>query len=446
MQQEKPSRTEKASILAQPSRASARGAALRNRLPWIAGIAAACLFGMVAAFGTVQPTPEAPVAQTLAVEALALNLPPEEAVSAGDFWSEERFQRGETLGGLLDRLGVGDEDIEHLRRSPDNPFRALRPGTTVQARIDEEGALHSLWYISGDQLVTIEKHGEAYRPSQQSLPLSPGIAIKSAHIRSSLFAATDAADIPDSVATQLADIFGTDIDFHRDLRRGDRLSAIYEVFSYAGREIKYGRVLAAEIVNQSKAYRALWYAPDGSRSGGYYTPDGKSLRKAFLRSPLEFSRISSGFGMRLHPVLQRVRAHNGIDYAAPEGTRVKAASDGIVQFIGRQGGYGNVIELKHQGRFTTVYGHLRGFANGLRPGTRVSQGEVIGFVGQTGLATGPHLHYEFRIDNQFRNPLTIAFPAAQPLGSERLPQFLEHARPLVADLNLLRDSDIALAD
>ena len=420
---------------------------LPGRGAWIGAAAVACLFGMVAAFGTVDPYPEQPVAQTTTVEPLTIPASAE-LPDSGDFWSEERFHSGDTLATLLDRLGVEDEDIDALRRYPGMPFRSLRPGSTVQARVSGDGELRSLWFISGrDTLTTIERDGQGFHLSDQPVPLARSLAMKSASIRSSLFAATDAADIPDGVAAQLADIFAGDVDFHRDLRQGDRLAVIYEVFSYAGRDIRSGRVLAAEILNQSRSYRAFWYAdPNNSGRGSYYSAEGKSLHKAFLRSPLEFSRISSGFGLRMHPILQHWRAHNGVDYAAPQGTRVKATADGIVTMVGWQAGYGNVIELRHSGSLTTLYGHLSAFAKGLRPGARVSQGDVIGFVGQTGWATGPHLHYEFRVNNRYRNPLTIAFPAAQPLSRERLPSFVEQAKPLVAQLDMLRESNLALLE
>jgi murein DD-endopeptidase MepM/ murein hydrolase activator NlpD len=220
---------------------------------------------------------------------------------------------------------------------------------------------------------------------------------------------------------------------------------VYEMFNHLGRPVKSGRVLAAEFVNQKKSYRAVWFQ-DADGQGGYYTPEGKNLRKAFLRSPLEFSRVTSGFAMRFHPILQRWRAHKGIDYGAPAGTRVKATGDGVVEFVGRQGGYGNVIVLRHGGGVMTTYGHLRAFATGIRKGARVGQGDVIGFVGQTGLATGPHLHYEFQVNNQHRNPLTIAFPAAQPVAPERMAAFRAAAQPLAARLDLLATTNLALLE
>jgi murein DD-endopeptidase MepM/ murein hydrolase activator NlpD len=435
-------------ILAQAPTAQTRPAhSARARLPWVVAGTLASLFGMVAAFGTVQTTPEPPVKQTLAVEALAIELPQAPAPSNTDFWSEERFQRGDTFAALLERLGIDQSDIELLRRSPALVLRALRPGAIVQARSSAEGLLRSLSFISGrDQLTTVEREGDGFVVSEQQAPLSRRVLMKSAQVRSSLFAATDAADIPDTVAAQLAEVFAGDIDFHRDLRQGDRLSVVYETFSYKGREVKSGRVLAAEFMNQSRSFRALWYSEGegAARIAGYYTPEGKSLRKAFLRSPLEFSRISSGFGLRMHPIQQRWRQHTGVDYAAPEGTRVKATADGFVEFFGQQSGYGNVIQLRHSSGYTTWYAHLSGFAKGLRRGARVSQGELIGFVGQTGWATGPHLHYEFRVNNQFRNPLALAVPAAHPLPEDKAQSFREQARELVAQLDLLKSSDLAL--
>ncbi|MGH8747459.1 MAG: peptidoglycan DD-metalloendopeptidase family protein, partial [Burkholderiales bacterium] len=252
-------------------------------------------------------------------------------------------------------------------------------------------------------------------------------------------------DIPDSVAIQLADVFGGDIDFYRDLRNGDRFSVVYEMQYFGGRPVRPGRVIAAEFVNKGKTFRALYYV-DANGKGGYYAPDGQSLQKAFLRAPLEFTRISSRFGMRKHPFLHTWRQHKGVDYAAPLGTRVRATADGVVEFAGRKGGYGNVIILRNSGRYSTVYGHLRGFSRGIRRGARVEQGEIIGFVGQTGWATGPHLHYEFRIAGVARNPLAVALPAAVPVPAQELPAFRRYARPLIAQLDLLATSTVALLE
>jgi murein DD-endopeptidase MepM/ murein hydrolase activator NlpD len=422
-----------------------------NPLPWVGAGAGLFFFGMVTAFGTVQDA-EAPIAQRAVLEPLQVSLSSEIQPATGEFWSEDRFGRGDTFAALLSRLGVDPSDFEHLRRSSlaRAPLRGLTPGTTVQARINSAGQLQSMWYVVGsNRVMTVIRDGNDFFASEKAVALERREVMKSGEIRFSLFGATDAADVPDTVASQIADIFAGDVDFHRDLRRGDRFSVVYETYAYNGRETRSGRVLAAEFVNQGKVFRALWYPdPDNAqdREGSYYTPEGKNLRKAFLRSPLEFSRVSSGFGMRMHPILQNWRAHNGVDYAAPTGTRVRATGDGVIESMGPQSGYGNVVVMRHNGGITTWYAHLSGFAKGMGRGTRVSQGDVIGYVGQTGWATGPHLHYEFRVNDRHRNPLTIALPASKPIDGAKLPRFLAYAQPLTARIEMLRETNLALLD
>ncbi|MFA5826173.1 MAG: M23 family metallopeptidase, partial [Gallionellaceae bacterium] len=210
--------------------------------------------------------------------------------------------------------------------------------------------------------------------------------------------------------------------------------------------VRSGRILAAEFINQGRAYRTVYYQTS-STTGDYYTPDGKNMHKAFLRSPIEFSRVSSGFSSsRFHPVLNKWRAHKGVDYAAPTGTKVKVTSDGIVALVGKQGGYGNVIMVNHQGRYTTVYGHLSKFTPGIHRGQRVSQGEIIGYVGMTGLASGPHLHYEFKIDGMQRDPLRVALPDAAPISAAQKTAFLDNTRELNERLAMLRNTRLAKLD
>ncbi|MDD5385537.1 MAG: M23 family metallopeptidase, partial [Gallionella sp.] len=260
-------------------------------------------------------------------------------------------------------------------------------------------------------------------------------------IKSSLYAATDAAGMPEAAANQLTEIFSGDIDFHHDLRKGDKFTVVYEMTYSGGALVNTGRIQAAEFINQGQAYRAVYFQND------YYTAEGKSVRKAFLRSPIEFSRVSSGFtNSRFHPVLNQWRAHKGVDFAAPIGTKVKVTSDGVVSTVGRQNGYGNFITISHQGRFTTVYGHLSRFAKGLHRGQRVAQGDVIGYVGMTGMTTGPHLHYEFKIDGQQRDPLRVALPDAQPVNAANKAVFQLAADNFVARLNLLRNTNLAKLD
>lgn len=282
----------------------------------------------------------------------------------------------------------------------------------------------------------IERADDGFLAEERPAPLQTEISIRSGVIQSSLFGATDAAGIPDAVAMQLADIFAGDVDFHRELRKGDRFAVVYEQHRLNGRPVHAGRVLGAEFVNQGRVLRAVHYerAKGGS---GYYAPDGSNLRKAFLRSPLEYTRISSRFGMRKHPFQRSWRAHTGVDYAAPAGTRVRAAGDGVVEFAGWKGGYGKVVILRHRSRYSTLYAHLSGIAPGVGRGLRVAQGDVIGRVGSTGWATGPHLHYEFHVGGRARNPYAIAMPAGEPVPAVELEAFRRQAEPLIARLELL---------
>ncbi|MHB8668913.1 MAG: peptidoglycan DD-metalloendopeptidase family protein [Burkholderiales bacterium] len=418
------------------------------RLRWIIALGSLPFLGMVAAFGTAPDTSISFVPTRIVVENLNIAHPDQIADTNQVFWREDRFGRGDTISDLLERLGVNDEDARAFlgQVRSGRSLQLLRPGTTVQARTAEDGTLLALRYITDKgHLVGFDKQGAKFKEVEQQLVLSPRHELKSGEISSSLFAATDAAGLPDNVATQIADVFGGEIDFRRDLRRGDKFTVIYQMFYHDGQPIKSGRLLAAEFVNQGRSYRAIWYT-DAQGKGGYYTPNGKNLHKAFLRSPLAFSRISSGFAMRFDPYLHKWRKHEGVDYAAPIGTRVEATADGTVEFVGQERGYGNIVILDHQRGISTRYAHLSRFAPGLRKGMRVHQGEVIGNVGQTGWATGPHLHYEFRVDNKVRDPLTVALPGGLPIPPQQLAAFNSVSSPLSAELNLLSNSNLALLE
>lgn len=404
--------------------------------------------GVVAAFGIAPDTVTEQVVATPVVE--TLNLAPVAASSTPEdtYWREERIQRGDTFGSVLSRLRIDNPEAVRFLRTSDSArgLRHLVPGRAVRAHTSDDGRLLELRYSTGLTVLVAKAEGDSFQVWEEAAPLERRVMMKSAEIKSSLFAATDAARLNDNVAGQIADIFSTDIDFHRDLRRGDRFTVVYEMFFEAGEPVRSGRVLAAEFTNQGKTYQALWFQhPNGQ--GDYYTADGKSIKKAFLRSPLEFSRISSGFThARFHPVLQRWRAHKGIDYAAATGTGVKATADGVVDSVRRDRGYGNVVVLRHQQKYTTLYAHLSRFAPGLRAGARVSQGDVIGYVGSTGLATGPHLHYEFRINEVHQDPLTVAMPDAPPITGELRASFNAVAGPMAERLVLLRNTNLARLD
>lgn len=419
------------------------------KLSRFAAILSVPLVGIVAAFGIAPQTSPPDIPARSIVEKLVLpELPPAQD-SAMQFWRQERIQRGDTVASLLARLHVNDKETVNFLRNSKNAksLHQLIPGKTVQVEASEDGQLFFLRYLNskGIELV-VKRESDGLKALEQPAQLEQRILMKSGVITSSLFAATDAAQLPDNIAIQIADIFATDIDFHKDLRKGDRFTVVYEMIYSSGELVKTGRVVAAEFVNQGKSYRAVYFQAAES-SGGYYTPEGKNLRKAFLRSPLEFSRITSGFTRsRYHPILKQWRAHKGIDYAAPQGTRIKATGDATVAFAGRQEGYGNLVILQHQNRITTYYGHLSGFAKGLRKGSKVRQRDVIGYVGMTGLATGPHLHYEFRVSGEQRNPLRIAMPAAVPISPQQQAAFAEVAAPLRARLELLKNTNLARLD
>lgn len=414
-------------------------------------VAGVSLFSMVAAFGTAPDSAEIRDYQRTVVEQLPIAFDATQASGNGAYVREERVQRGDTVAVLLARLGVQDEQaFAFLRQQQDTQaiFRQLRPGKVVSARTSESGELLALTFpLNGpkDSALVVEKRNGKLQAGEQAQALTAQVVMKSGEIRTSLFAATDAIGLPDGIATQMADIFGGDIDFHRDLRKGDRFSVVYEMLFNQGQPTRTGRILATEFVNNGKPYSAVWFeSKDGQ---GYYTAEGKNIRKAFLRSPLEFSRVTSGFShSRFHPIHQTWRAHKGVDYGAPIGTRIKATGDGVVEFAGKQSGYGNLVVIRHQGRFTTHYGHLNGFAAGIRKGARVNQGDIVGYVGKTGWATGPHLHYEFRINNVHQNPLAVALPSAPPLTPQQMAEFKLHAGPLVYRLEQIRGMNLALLD
>lgn len=424
--------------------------ALGRWVRWFAALSAIPAFGVVAAFGIAPDTSSEKVNVTRVVQQIAL--PEPVALDDGSdsrFVQEDRVERGDTLAALLAKLNVDDpEAVAFLRQAKEaRPFARMRTGRTVRAATSPDGELLQLTYLTpSGTLLQLERQGDKFSISEEPADLDVRPQIASGEIYSSLFAATDYAGLPDSIATQIVEIFSSQIDFHRDLRRGDRFAVVYETFYHGAELVRTGRILAIEFINQGRTYQAVWFdSKDGP--GSYYTPDGKSLRRAFLRSPLEFSRISSGYSLaRFHPILLTWTAHRGIDYAAPTGTRVRTTGDGIVSFAGWQNGYGNVVIVQHPGKYTTYYAHLSAFAGGIRKGARVSQGDFVGFVGQTGMATGPHLHYEFHINGTQHDPLKIVLPEAVPITRELRGAFDAHATPLTRQLGLLRTTSFVRLD
>jgi murein DD-endopeptidase MepM/ murein hydrolase activator NlpD len=447
--------TSQSSILTQNSNKAERKYALATerkfKLRWILAISCLPLFGIYTAFGIAPQTITGNVPTTNITEEIIL---PELLVSDNEvsqqYWYKEHVRRDDTLNSLLSRLNIRNRDaIDYLRNDniASEIAASLKPGHQIEAQTDIDGNLITLEYqLDIDQFIAINKTTEGYAASKIVHQLETRPILKSAEIRSSLFGATDDANIPDSIAIQVAEMFESEIDFHSDLRRGDHFNVIYEGSYDEGQLLKTGNVLAAEFVNNGKVYRAVGFR-DANNQMQYYTPDGKSLHKSFLRSPLEFTRISSGFSLgRFHPVLQRLRAHKGVDMAAPTGTRIKASGDAVVDFVGQKGGYGNVIVLKHDNGVSTVYGHLSRFSAGLRRGAKVAQGEIIGFVGMSGLATGPHLHYEFLLNGKHHDPMKVALPKADPIEPQHRIAFNTISQQMSAQLDLLGVSNIAALD
>lgn len=429
----------KPDILAQRPRAGLRRAAKAlSPVQWLAvGVLALC--GGVAAFGIAPGTTLDTVPTVLVSRPLELPAIAPVPAAPPRYWAEDRIQRGDTVGSVLARLGVDDPAALALLRSDPlaRPLYQLRPGRPLRVETDDDGQLLRLRSVTGvGTQVALRRDGERFVADADAAAVDVRIRLATGEIRSSLFAAADAADLPDAVTMQLAEVFGGDIDFHKDLKRGDRFAVAYEQRLIDGEPQPVARILGAVFVNGGRTLAAyLWRAEDGTEA--YYSAAGAPLRKAFLRSPMEFSRITSGFSAaRFHPILRVTRAHQGTDYAAPVGTPVRATGNGKVTFAGRRGGYGNVVELQHGGSFTTLYAHLSRVAPQVRVGARVNQGETIGFVGQTGWATGPHLHYEFRVGNVHRDPQTVALPTAEPVPAAQQARFAAAIAPTRAQVAL----------
>lgn len=341
------------------------------------------------------------------------------AISTALEWRSYRVKAGDSLAVLFDRAGVEYSDLQKILSLNTSELRRIYPGDELRFQVGAKGTLRALQYaLSPEQEVHIMRNDAGFDVSLITLALDRRVSVASGTIDTSLFAAAQRAGVPDRLTLELAEIFNYDVDFALDIRQGDRFTIVYEQLFKDGEKIRDGAITAAEFTNVGRTYRAIRFEhPDGQAQ--YYTPDGTAIRKAFLRTPVEFSRISSTFSLgRRHPVLNRIRAHKGVDYAAPTGTPVRATGIGKVVFRGSKGGYGSTIVLQHGSQFSTLYAHLSRFANGVRVGTKVQQGQVIGYVGQTGLATGPHLHYEFRVNDAHRDPLKMKFPSAEPISAQ----------------------------
>ena len=344
---------------------------------------------------------------------------------------------GDSLSVLFKRAGLSDRDLyELIDQAPEaRALRRIMPGNEITFGLTPEGELEELVY-QRDQLRSLRfsRQDDAFASEELERTPDVQIAYRRATIDSSLFLAGQRAGMTDNLTMELAGIFGWDIDFILDIRRGDTFSVLFEEHFLDGEKIGNGPILAAEFTNRGKTFRAVRYV-SAEGDANYFTPEGRSMRRAFLRTPVEFTRISSPFNPnRRHPVLNTIRAHKGTDYAAPRGTPVKASGDGRIRLAGRKGGYGNTVIIQHGQTYETLYAHLNAFHRNIRSGVRVKQGQIIGYVGSTGLATGPHLHYEFYVNGSVRNPVTVELPQAESVPSSELARFKSQVQPIMAEL------------
>ncbi len=426
---------------------------LTNHPKRIAGTLAVLLLGTgVTAFGVAPLAPDASDLPVRQIVEVVQALPGQAQVDTlldhhFNLYRTEVTRSSDTAESLLRRLNIDDAEAAAFLRVDGNARSLIigRAGKTVTAETSDDQRLLKLsmrWATEDDtqfKRLVISRNGKAFSSRIESAPYSISTRMASGNIKSSLFAATDDANIPDAVATQMVNIFSGDIDFQRSLRKGDRFSVFYETLEADGEAIKTGKVVSTEFINNGKTFQAMWFndaaqaasgniikASNKTSKGAYYSLDGQSLRKAYLASPVAFSRISSGFKMRFHPILNTWRNHLGVDYASPTGTPVRSIGDGVVDFAGVQNGFGNVIYINHKAGHTTVYAHLSRI--NVKRGERISQGQNIGAVGSTGWATGPHLHFEFRVNGHQQDPILLAQQSTSiPLSASSMPAFKQLA-------------------
>jgi murein DD-endopeptidase MepM/ murein hydrolase activator NlpD len=368
-------------------------------------------------------------------------------------WQELTVKSGDSLSKLFKRAKLKPQQLDEVMKSGEAAKKLTKifPKDTIRVLTDEQGKLQALRYeIDPETYIMVERedeNGELIAREHKHV-IETRVAHAEGTIDSSLFLAANEANISENVIMELAGIFGWDIDFALDIRKDDSFKLLYEEIYRNGEKIKDGEILAAEFINDGEIYRAVRYTNPETNRSEYYTPEGKSMRKEFLRTPVDFARISSRFTTkRYHPVLHKVRSHKGVDYAAKTGTPIRAAGDGKVIFKGKKGGYGNVVIIQHGSKYTTLYAHLNSYNKKIGVGKKVKQGQTIAYVGKSGLATGPHLHYEFRINGVHRNPLTVKLPSSGPVPERHMTDFELTTTPVLAQLDLLtRDTQLALAE
>jgi murein DD-endopeptidase MepM/ murein hydrolase activator NlpD len=385
------------------------------------------------------PIPEEPRQEAVEPAVIA-------TAEADQDWQLVQVKSGDSLAKIFNSLGLSAKNMYEVldADAAAKTLTRIFPGEQISFLI-EDGRLSALRYPV-DESVTlhVDSTEQGYETSLVAVPLERRLAHVSATIDSSLFLAGKSAGLSDNLIMQLANVFAWDVDFALDIRSGDGFIVVYEEIYRNGEKIRDGDIVAAEFTNRGRNFRAVTFA-DSRGNREFFSPDGKSMRKAFLRSPVDFRRISSNFNPnRLHPKLGVKRPHRGVDYAAATGTPIRAAGDGKIVHLGTKGGYGRTIIIQHGSKYSTLYAHMSRYAKNIAQGSRVRQGQTIGYVGSSGLATGPHLHYEFLVNGVHRNPVTVPLPEAQPIAQQLMPEFLVQTAPLVAQLEVLSRSMLAL--
>lgn len=365
-------------------------------------------------------------------------------------WQEITIESGDNLSLLFPKVGLNATDVYNVAKlnKQIKPLLNLKPGQLLRFGLDKQAESVSLQQLqlvmSPIETFQVNLTDEGYQAETIKRDIELRQRQITGSVETSLFEAGLISGLSDKVIMELAYIFGWDVDFALDIRKGDHFKVIYDEHYLDGDKIDDGDILAAEFTNQGKTFRAVRFA-DAEGNGRYYSPEGDSMRKAFSRTPVHFSRISSRFNPnRKHPVLKTNRPHRGVDYAAARGTPILATGDGKVDFVGTKGGYGRTVVLSHGGKYTTLYAHMSRYRKGLKRGKRIKQGQTIGYIGSSGLATGPHLHYEFRVNGVHRNPLTVALPKAEPLPKKHRANFKNQAQPLLAQLDTLQRTAVAI--
>ncbi len=358
---------------------------------------------------------------------------------------KHKVKSGESLSAIFSQHDLSKKQLHSIIHANDlgKQFASIRPGKTLHFKIDSENNVQELTYAKNlIDTLKATRQNNSFNVEILSKTIEKRISSAQGSINSSLFIDAKESGLSDGTIMQLANIFAWDIDFALSVRKGDSFTVVYEKSFVDDKEVGNGKIISAEFVHQGEAFRAVRFE-DKNGNVNYFTPEGKSMRKAFLRTPIDFARVSSHYNLRRkHPVLNRIRAHKGVDYAARTGTKIKTTGDGKITFRGRQRGYGRVVIVKHGQKYSTLYAHMSRFAKNQRVGSRVKQGQVIGYVGQSGLASGPHLHYEFHVNGRHKNPLTVKLPHSLPINRSLMAEFKQQTEPHIALLNKAKASTL----